>query len=82
MVIVFFQKIKYSYHNFPPPPQKGFWFEQILNKIIQAQGLSSEFYIINGDYVIYMCYCPQAVWFGCDVGKHFERKSGALHLDM
>lgn len=24
----------------------------------------------------------QAVWFGCDVGKHFERKSGALHLDM
>lgn len=27
-------------------------------------------------------YFPQAVWFGCDVGKHFERKLGALHLDV
>ena len=24
----------------------------------------------------------QAVWFGCDVGKHFEKKHGALDLDM
>ncbi|CAH3151188.1 unnamed protein product, partial [Porites evermanni] len=24
----------------------------------------------------------EAVWFGCDVGKHFERKLGALHLDV
>jgi len=24
----------------------------------------------------------EAVWFGCDVGQHFERKRGALHLDI
>lgn len=28
------------------------------------------------------CFSSQAVWFGCDVGKHFERKLGALHLNM
>jgi len=28
------------------------------------------------------CFELQAVWFGCDVGQHFERKRGALHLDM
>lgn len=34
-------------------------------------------------HVDFLLFCQlQAVWFGCDVGQHFERKRGALHLDM
>lgn len=33
-------------------------------------------------HVFLCCFEFQAVWFGCDVGQHFERKRGALHLDM
>jgi len=41
------------------------------------------FFLSAFSHVVSLLFCQlQAVWFGCDVGQHFERKRGALHLDM
>lgn len=40
-------------------------------------------FLLAFSHVVSLLFCQlQAVWFGCDVGQHFERKRGALHLDM
>lgn len=63
------------------------------NKLLTVEYLSN---MVNGRRVLYnnqpvevlkkltaaSLKDNEAVWFGCDVDKHFERKIGALHLDI
>ncbi|XP_068679039.1 bleomycin hydrolase-like [Montipora foliosa] len=63
------------------------------NKLLTVEYLSN---MVNGRQVLYNNQSVdvlkklsaaslrdnEAVWFGCDVGKHFERKIGALHLNI
>lgn len=64
-----------------------------FNKLLTVEYLSN---MVNGRRVLYNNQSVdvlkelaaaslrdnEAVWFGCDVGKHFERKLGALHLNI